>query len=192
MRVIAGKWKGLKLQAPHGLKTRPTADRVREGIFSVLGDKVKDTYFLDLFAGSGSVGLEALSRGAHYVVFVEQDVNAIKSLRKNIARINAEKNCIIYPADGFRINRVFHRKNTKFDIVYMDPPFFIPMFLEKIKTYFTTPVIHENGLMILEHFHKIESPADFGKLEKVKEITYGDTGLSLYNFNLSSGEKPLS
>ena len=192
MRVIAGKWKGLRLQAPQGFKTRPTADRVREGIFSIIGNKVKDSYFLDLFAGSGSVGLEALSRGAQSIVFVEQDLSAIKSLKKNITRINAEKNCAIIHADGFKINAVFHRKKTKFDIIYMDPPFFIPGFFEKIKPYFTMPVIFENGLMILEHFHKIESPDDFGKLFKIKEIIYGDSALSLYCFNLSSGEKPVS
>jgi 16S rRNA (guanine966-N2)-methyltransferase len=117
VRVVAGKFKGRRLQAPRGTRTRPTADRVREALFSMLGD-VSGARVLDLYAGSGALGIEALSRGAESAVFVERDQHALASLRRNLEAVGAE-------ADVRRqdVSRFLARPEGTFDLVFCDPPY---------------------------------------------------------------------
>lgn len=123
MRIIAGEWRGRKLVAPKGDTTRPTADRTRERLFSMLTSRLgdfADLQVLDLFAGSGALGLEALSRGADHCTFVEQDQAALKALEKNIATLNAKP-----PQSDVRIGSVLTLgpARKQFDLILMDPPY---------------------------------------------------------------------
>jgi 16S rRNA (guanine966-N2)-methyltransferase len=126
MRVIAGRFRSRLLSAPEGLSTRPTSDRLRETLFNVLAPRIDSAAFLDLYAGSGAVGIEAVSRGAARVTFVERDASATRILRVNLERLGI--------ADGFRINtgsvKVFLRplagggpRSVRYDLVFLDPPY---------------------------------------------------------------------
>ena len=118
MRVIAGIYGGRRLQAPPGTDTRPTADRVREALFSILGDRVPDVRVLDLFAGSGALGIEALSRGAASAVFVERDRGALDALRRNLDAVGADAE--VRRED---VLRFLARPEGTFDLVLCDPPY---------------------------------------------------------------------
>src|SRR5215472_11221821 len=122
MRVIAGTYRSRTLEAPPGLATRPTSDRLRETLFNVLAPRIQGARFLDLYAGSGAVGIEALSRGASQAVFVERAAGALKVLRSNLARLGLEKGVRVVPGSvaGFLRNV---EGVTHFDVVFMDPPY---------------------------------------------------------------------
>src|SRR5215208_7039866 len=120
MRVIAGTYGGRRLQAPSGTDTRPTADRVREALFSILGARVDGARVLDLFAGSGALGLEALSRGAAGVTFVERAPAALRVLRANLAALGADAE--IVPSDALRWLGAASAASRQYDLVFLDPP----------------------------------------------------------------------
>jgi 16S rRNA (guanine966-N2)-methyltransferase len=120
-RVIAGRFGGRRLQAPPGDATRPTADRVREALFSILGDRTRDARVLDLFAGSGALGLEALSRGARAATFVERAQPALDCLRTNLEALGAEAEVV--RADALRWLRGASAGARQYDLVFLDPPY---------------------------------------------------------------------
>ena len=123
MRVIAGTARGRKLEAPKGMSTRPTPDRVREALFSILYDRVRDARVLDVFAGTGALGIEALSRGASYAVFVEQDVPTANLVRKNLQTVGfGERSRVIAQAAGRAIVEL-ERAAEHFDLAFLDPPY---------------------------------------------------------------------
>jgi len=117
VRIIAGRWRGRPLIAPQGQATRPTADRVREALFSMLGD-VEDARVLDLYAGSGALGIEAISRGARSVVFVERDPRAVAAIERNLAAVGVEA-----PVARQDVLRFLGRADGAFDLVFCDPPY---------------------------------------------------------------------
>jgi 16S rRNA (guanine966-N2)-methyltransferase len=121
MRVVAGAFKGRRLQAPAGRRTRPTADRVREAVFSILG-AVDGLRVLDLFAGSGALGIEALSRGAERAVFVDRDLRAVAAVRSNLARLGAQAPVYRRDALAFLVDAAT-RAEQRFDLVFLDPPY---------------------------------------------------------------------
>ena len=117
MRVVAGRFKGRRLAAPRGTRTRPTADRVREALFSMLGD-VGGARVLDLYAGSGALGIEALSRGAGSAVFVERDAKAVAAIERNLAAVGVEETLVRQDVERF-----LARADGAFDLVFCDPPY---------------------------------------------------------------------
>jgi len=119
--VIAGRYGGRRLRAPRGDATRPTADRVREALFSILGDRVEDALVLDLFAGSGALGLEALSRGARSAIFVDSAPAALAALRANVAALDADGEVV--RADAVRWLRAASGRSRQYDLVFLDPPY---------------------------------------------------------------------
>ncbi|HET9737475.1 MAG TPA: 16S rRNA (guanine(966)-N(2))-methyltransferase RsmD [Solirubrobacteraceae bacterium] len=121
MRVIAGRWGGRRLQAPPGEATRPTSDRVREALFSILGDRVDGARVLDLFAGSGALGIEALSRGAGHATFVDSAPAAIRSLRANLEALGADAQ--VRRADARRFLGEASAGGRYYDLVFLDPPY---------------------------------------------------------------------
>src|SRR3954447_1010930 len=121
MRVIAGIYGGRRLQAPPGTDTRPTSDRVREALFSILGDRVQDARVLDLFAGSGALGLEALSRGAETVTFVDDNRAAIAAIKGNLAALKA--NADVRQTDALRFLGGASESGAQYDLILLDPPY---------------------------------------------------------------------
>jgi len=147
MRIIAGKHKKAKLYSVEGKTTRPTSDFMKEVVFNVLYD-CKQKKVLDLFAGSGALGLEAISRGADPAVFVEFSDRAIKTMKKNIEKLNCKKNTRIYKK---RVNSFLNWNEQKFDIIFMDPPYDKKLVNKTIKKILERNILNSNGKIVVEH-----------------------------------------
>ncbi len=180
MRVIAGIYRSRRLGAPRGLATRPTSDRLRETLFNVLGARVQDAVFADLYAGSGAVGIEAISRGARMVYFADQAPPAVAAIRENLAalQINA----------GFRIETgpvaaVLRRLHDPCSIVFMDPPYAAQDDYARTLANLgerAESVLTPDGIVVVEHSSKMQLTEAYGPLERYRALTQGDAGLSFY------------
>jgi 16S rRNA (guanine(966)-N(2))-methyltransferase RsmD len=180
MRIIGGTWGGRRLASPPGSGTRPTADRVREALFSILGPPPRDTVVLDLFAGAGGLGLEALSRGATRAVFVEAALGVVKVLRKNIQSLGADSSCEVHSSDAQKALPRLLRAGTRFTWVFLDPPYRSALSTWALVQLGTLDMLSENAVVVCEHDKRL-SPADaYGSLERQSERRYGDTHLSLF------------
>lgn len=177
MRIISGQFKGRKLKTLEGMNTRPTADRVKESLFNILGNKVYDARVLDLFAGSGSLGLEALSRGAVNCVFVDSSKAAINIVEENIKLCRQEKNSRLINKDYMEALKLI---NEKFDIIFVDPPYskgIELVVLDKAKN-----ILAENGVMIVETDQTDIPPDEIDRLVKYDSRKYGRTIISFYTY----------
>ena len=182
MRIIAGRYRGRKLKSPPSLQTRPTSDRLRETLFNILAPRIEGVQFLDLCAGSGAVGIEALSRGAAHVTFVERS-------RKMCALIEANLVALAITEDKFEIvgseTLEFLRRRAKdeadpFEIVFYDPPYSIDY--EPVMDYTGGHVglLADGGLIVVEHHRKKELDETFGMLHRARILKQGDSCLSFY------------
>jgi len=171
MRIIAGRWRGHRIKAPKGRSVRPTTDRVREAWMSALGAGVQDARVLDLFAGSGALGLEALSRGAREVVFVERARSSLKILRDNIETLGAGDECRIVKADA--LNWIDRPERGRFDLVLADPPYERGWAARLAERFLQDPFASE---LWLEHRTGEELPEAPGRRDR----GYGDTTLTTY------------
>ena len=183
MRVIAGKAKGRKLKAPKlspGRRIRPLSDQAKEALFNILGEKVLDSYFLDLFAGTGAVGIEALSRGAKIAIFVELDRKVVEAIRENLEITELGNNAEIYSLDVLRAIKFLNSKGAKFDIVFLGPPYGSPALERALEKLSESGLVKDDGVVVAEHRAKHEISKGFGKLVKVRDCRYGDTVLSFY------------
>jgi 16S rRNA (guanine966-N2)-methyltransferase len=182
MRVIAGKYRSRLLKAPNGLLTRPTSDRLRETLFNVLAPRIESARFLDLYAGSGAVGIEAISRDASHVTFVEQAAPALKILRANLAALSLTSNFSIEVTKvSSYLRESIKSSNTqeKFDLVFLDPPY------DAADEYETTlralgPLLAPNALVIAEHRRKDKLPETITSLKRTRLLEQGDAALSFY------------
>lgn len=150
MRIIAGKYKGKVLKEFVLSSTRPTADMVREALFDKLGYTTVDCVFLDLFAGTGAVGIEALSRGAKECYFVDKNLEAIKIIKNNLSLINT-KNGLVFNYDFKTALSKFAKNNIKFNIIFLDPPYATNCAEEAISYINSHELLRENGMIIWEH-----------------------------------------
>ncbi len=174
-RVIAGRYGGRRLQAPPGDATRPTADRVREALFSILGARVEDARALDLFAGSGALGLEALSRGAAQVTFVETGPAALKALRTNIAALGADAEVV--RADALRWLRAAPDDARQYDLVFLDPPYRRAADLGAPLSDSLPAVLAPGALVVTESDRR--SPLEL-TMTQTDERRYGDTLIRIH------------
>ncbi len=178
MRIIGGESKGRAIRLPGGCSIRPTADRVKEALFNILGS-VEGKSLLDLFAGCGNVGLEALSRGACGSVFVEKDLRLIETIRANLRLLGFEGRAEVIAADAEKGVRRLRKRGERFDILFADPPY-EEGFLTKILTCLKSgELLTENGIIILQH--SLREPLKQSVTEAVAvsdQRRYGDTLLS--------------
>ncbi|KPU43963.1 ribosomal RNA small subunit methyltransferase D [Oxobacter pfennigii] len=180
MRIIAGDAKGRKLNTPNGTETRPTSDKVKGSIFNILGSSIIDAKVLDLFAGTGNLGLEALSRGAQSSVFIDKSREAINIIKENVRLLKYDDLCYIYSNDAFSAIDILDKKGQQFDIIFIDPPYhkdIIPEILNKIMD---SGILLKDGIIIAEHDNKDEIPHRIKHLALIKSSTYGDTTVSFY------------
>lgn len=150
MRVISGSFRGLKLKSPDGLDIRPTTDRIKESLFNIIAPYLYDCIFLDLFSGSGAIGIEALSRGAKEVVFVDLDKNSINLINHNIALTKIKDKTKVYNTDALNSINSLKINNKKFDIIFLDPPYnkeFLKPILKEIEN---THILKDDGFIICE------------------------------------------
>jgi len=158
MRIISGTSKGRKLVTPRNRSLRPTADRVKESIFNILRGEIEGRLVLDLFAGTGNLGIEALSRGARKVVFVEKGRHALGLIQKNLAQFGLGGRSEVLPIDANRAIGILKQRGETFDLILMDPPYergLIEKTLLKLSLY---PVYHRDSLLVIEH-HRRETLA---------------------------------
>lgn len=178
MRVIAGELGGRRLVAPHGAATRPTSDRVREALFSILGD-VAALRVLDVYAGTGALGIEALSRGAAFALFVESGRPAARALRENIAALALEARCAIVDKPAERAIEAI-AQHGPFDLVLLDPPYAeVGAAATVLAKLFAARSIATHARSVLEHASRDDAPTVAG-LTRSSTRTYGDTSLSFY------------
>ena len=177
MRIIAGTARGTKLTAPAGQNTRPTSDRVREALFNIIADRLHGAMFLDLFAGSGAVGLEALSRGAGFAVFADIKQECARIIRRNAEKIKLEDKTRILHMEAEKAVSFCAREVYKFDIIYLDPPYETTFITEALTAMEKSEIIAPNALIVAEHGGSeiCEVVAGF-TVSRVKR--YGDTVLT--------------
>ena len=179
MRVIAGKAKGKKLKSPQG-NTRPLTDRVREALFNILQTRVADCHFLDLFAGTGSVGLEALSREAQAATFVELDRKTISVLRQNIETCGFKESAEVYAVDVIRGLKILHKNGAQFDIIFIGAPYDSPNLIKVFEYLGQNELIAERGIVIAEHRKQHQIEVQYGGLKQFRSVKYGETELTFY------------
>ena len=177
MRVITGKARGVVLKTPDGMQTRPTADRVKEALFSIIQFELPGARVLDLFGGTGQLGIEALSRGAKCAVFVDAREEACKLIRENLKRTGLDHDAQVVRADYLAY---LNRCKESFDIILLDPPY-AEVFLENaLKLIVEIDILQTNGIIITERPLGKELPWEFEGYTRSKDYKYGNTLLALY------------
>ncbi len=151
LRIIAGKFRGKKLSSVKGLQTRPTSNRIRESIFDILASLVTDAIVLDLFAGTGAYGIEALSRGAGHCVFVDSSRDAGSVIRRNIASCNLADQTTFYPADIQKNLHCLHSCRFSFDLVFMDPPYNQSLITNSLANIAASRSLAKKATIVVEH-----------------------------------------
>lgn len=180
-RILAGGHKGRRLAAPAGLATRPTGARVRQTLFDILAPELPGCRFLDAFAGSGAIGLEALSRGAARVVLVDSSAAAIAAIRENQAALKDTPGEVrVHRQDARVALAAFADQGVRFDIVFVDPPYESPLYEPVLEQVGTMRLLEADGLVVAEHFHKRPLPETIGGLERRRLVKIGDHCLSFY------------
>ena len=182
MRIVAGIQKGRRLKEPDGRDLRPTSARVREALLSILAHHIEGARVLDLYAGTGALGLESLSRGAHQAVFVDNDVAASRILRENIARCGYHNQCMVISQDveTFLTSPPSFGEPPTFDLIFVDPPYHGTDLTRLLERLSLSGKIAAQGTLILEHFFKHAVPNRTGDLVQTRQSRYGDTMLTFY------------
>ncbi|MGS0764167.1 16S rRNA (guanine(966)-N(2))-methyltransferase RsmD [Syntrophomonas curvata] len=181
MRVISGTARGKRLQAPRGTDTRPITDMIKEALFNVLGSGIGGASLLDLFAGSGSVGIEALSRGARQVVFIDNSHNAVRVIRDNLNNCGFTQGFELYRNDVFRAVEILARRKTKFDYIYADPPFTVEaIFGPLLETLDRTSLLAPDGSLIIRSPRRMILPLKLKSLQEYRVNNYGESTLHYY------------
>jgi 16S rRNA (guanine966-N2)-methyltransferase len=175
MRIVAGRWGSRALAAPKGSETRPTADRVREALFSVLADRVIDARVLDLFAGSGALGLEALSRGAAEATFVDSAPAAVKAINANLEALDAS--AVVRRADARAFLRTARAQARHYDLVFLDPPYGMAARIGRELSETLPAVLAETAVVVCESDRRTPLPLE---LPLIDERRYGDTLIRLH------------
>ena len=177
MRVITGSARGVQLKTPEGLTTRPTTDRVKEAMFSIIHFELPGADVLDLFGGTGQLGIEAISRGAKSAVFVDAGEPACRLIRENLKRAKMEQQGKVVRSDYLDYLR---RSREKFDIILLDPPY-AEVFLENaLKCITEIDILRQNGIIVAERPMGKELPWEFEGFERSKDYKYGKTLLTIY------------
>lgn len=180
VRVIGGTLRGRRLLAPRGLVTRPTPDRVREALFSILTSRLEGALFLDAYAGTGAVGIEALSRGARRCLFVESDARALQALRRNLAGLAIEDLAGVVGRDFAAAVRRLPAAEGAFDLVFLDPPYGPGEIHRALRLCDAGGLLSSSALLVAQHDVRTEMPGREGKLERGRSYRYGSTCLTLY------------
>ena len=190
MRVISGVHRGRRLLGPRGQALRPTSDRVKEALFSILGERTTGARVLDLYAGTGSIGIEALSRGAAHVTFVEADRMALRLVQSNLLHCGLERSARICACQVGQFFRRTIPQSDPYDIVFCDAPYQLTPDLIALANEWDSRWFADDAILILEHGRKAEIPRTLGPLSFVKRYDYGDTALS--RFQVTDKEVPPS
>ncbi|MEG0829066.1 MAG: 16S rRNA (guanine(966)-N(2))-methyltransferase RsmD [Anaerovoracaceae bacterium] len=178
MRIIAGDYKGRRLYTPKNNDIRPTTDKVKEALFSILTNKIYKSVVLDLFSGTGNIGLEALSRGAKHCYFGDNQKASIMLIKENIEYCKAQEKSTVIPGD-FR--KILSQVNQKCDLIFLDPPYKKGLLEECFLIIEELDLLAEGGTIVAEHPRREDIPKIMGKYEQISERRYGKILLSIYS-----------
>jgi 16S rRNA (guanine966-N2)-methyltransferase len=198
MRIIAGKFRSRQLKSIKGMALRPTSDKLRETLFNVLGELAVNARFMDLFAGSGAVGIEALSRGGREAIFVEKHPPTAALIKKNLEALDIRSGVRVVASDAVkaleRLAKEPFAANAGIDILFLDPPYAETQQYKTVLGFLgDSNLLAENAVVIAEHQRSLDLPETFGKLERVRVLRQGDAALSFYRFRPPSlPERPRS
>jgi 16S rRNA (guanine(966)-N(2))-methyltransferase RsmD len=182
MRVVSGTKKGKILKAVPGSSTRPTTDKVKEAIFNIIGPYFDGGQGLDLFAGSGGLGIEALSRGAEKVIFVDRDGKAIQTIHENIRICGFEEQVEVYRNDADRAIKAILKRELAFDYIFLDPPYRKQQLLKLLQVIDEKALLAEGGTILCEHSSDVTLPDSVGRLVQRKHENYGIISISIYGW----------
>ena len=190
MRVIAGIYRSRILKSLKGLALRPTSDRLRETLFNVLGDALDGARFIDVFAGTGAVGIEALSRGANEVVFIENHAPAAALIRRNLESLGIRSGTTVLAADALRGLEKLAAKHRPgepaYDLVFIDPPYAAAQeYAQVLRFLGMTSILAPDARVIVEHRKNVELPESPGTLRRTRVLRQGDAALSFYSVETS-------
>lgn len=185
MRIIAGKYRSRQLKSLKGLALRPTSDRLRETLFNVLSPSIQGARFLDIFAGTGAIGIEALSRGASEVVFLENHPPAAKLIRQNLDALGIRSGFEVLVGDATRNLEKLAARTTNsvpaFDVVFLDPPYADAVEYDRVLTYLSaSSLLKRSSIVVAEHSRKLDLPELIGPLHRYRILRQGDAALSLF------------
>jgi 16S rRNA (guanine966-N2)-methyltransferase len=180
MRVISGQAKGRRLKAPKGRELRPTSDRVKEALFNILPHDLSARRVLDLFAGTGNLGLEALSRGAGQAVLVDISRDATQTIEENLRALEFTARSRVVTGSVFKSIRTLGRSGDRFDLIFLDPPYDKELVGETLKTIAAEGLLMESGVAVAEHSVREKVAERYGTLVLTDRRRYGDTQLSFF------------
>ena len=180
MRISAGAQRNRRLRSPRGLRTRPTSDRIRQAIFNVIGPAIEGMRILDLFAGSGAFGLDALSRGAAAVTFIEHDSAALASLRANVAALGFSGRAEVFGEEVAHALLRLIEEGVRFECVFLDPPYAGGLATTTLEALAPGTILSENTALIVQAFHKTAFPDRCGMLVRSWHRRYGDSQVLIY------------
>jgi len=183
LRVIAGEYRGRRLGRLEGIDIRPTPDKVKESLFSILGDAVIDSEFLDLFGGTGGIGIEALSRGAKHTVFVDAGIQSISVLKGNLEHLNIKDEAEVFHTDYSTAINKLYKYNKRFNIIFIDPPYNVGIAESALELIDKNVILKQSGIIIVEHDSKYDMPQKVGKLYMYRVKKYGNSALSFYRIS---------
>ncbi|WP_028595628.1 16S rRNA (guanine(966)-N(2))-methyltransferase RsmD [Paenibacillus assamensis] len=180
MRVISGTARGRSLKAVPGMNTRPTTDKVKEALFSMIGPYFDGGTALDLFAGTGGLGIEALSRGVDHAVFIDMDPKAIETIKHNVNVARVAEKAEIFRNDAKRALKALAKRDMKFDLVFMDPPYRMTDADMLLTTMLEQEMLSEQAIVVIEHDSNYTYPEHIGAMACFRNAKYGEIALSLY------------
>lgn len=180
MRVVSGSCKGRQLKSIQGTQTRPTTDKVKAAIFNMIGPYFHGGVGLDLFAGSGSLGIEALSRGLDKVVFVELNEQAIRVIKENLRMCRLTEKAEVYKNTAERALKVIQKREMTFDYIFLDPPYKREWIKETIDIISKENILTPGGYIVCEHESSMELPERIDFFSRLKNERYGTVAISIY------------
>ncbi|KKI93757.1 DNA methyltransferase [Bacillus sp. SA1-12] len=189
MRVVSGQYKGRPLKAVPGVTTRPTTDKVKEAIFNMVGPYFDGGMALDLFAGSGGLGIEAISRGIERCIFVDREHKAIQTIHKNLEACHAEEAAEVYRNDAERALKAIIKRELRFELIFLDPPYKQQKLKALISSIGENLLLQEKGFIITEHAADVQLPEGIAQFSLIKNETYGMTKISIYGSKSRLGEE---
>lgn len=187
MRVIAGKFRSRRLRGPGPLNLRPTSDRLRETLFNILGPGVEDSLFVDLYAGTGAIGIEAVSRGARQVIWIESNPKATRLIRQNLTTLGIVSGSEVIEADALAGLRKIAERHLVADFFFLDPPYErTEEYLRVLEFLDRSHLIAPQGLVIVEHAIGRDPPHRLDRLECTRQVEQGDATLSFYRLSAAA------
>jgi 16S rRNA (guanine966-N2)-methyltransferase len=188
VRVVSGSAKGRPLKSVPGMSTRPTTDKVKEAIFSMIGPYFDGGTVLDLFAGTGGLGIEALSRGMDRAVFIDVEQRSIETIKDNLKAVRLQEAAEVYRNDAARALKVLEKRGAAFDLVFLDPPYKFKNGDELMNDMAERKLLREGAVIVLEYESGYEYPESFGHFHGMRTARYGETAVTIYRYETVQGQ----